>query len=185
MKAIVAKRLPRSFQECSRTPLGAILEEPFDWRAFFSDFSALRAALHSCSGPCGSYGAFGCPKRVTRSCLAHAASSSNRPASARSAQARASVARTFAQLKPPGERAQRASKGIRKREERRERERDRRGGEKRREEERRGEKRRGEKITLVGSSLRACFACSACTLSRLSLRFSSSYAPKPLALPIL
>ena len=104
--------------------------------AFFSDFSALRAALHSCSGPCGSYGAFGCPDRVTRSCLAHAASSSNRPASARSAQARASVARTFAHLKPPGERAQRASKGIRKREERRERERER-GEEKRRGQERR------------------------------------------------
>ena len=112
---------------------------------FFSDFSALRAALHSCSGPCGSYGAFGCPDRVTRSCLAHAASSSNRPASARSAQARASVARKFAQLKPPGERAQRASKGIRKREgEEREREREREREERRREEERRGEKRREE-----------------------------------------
>ena len=33
-------------------------------------------------------------------------------------------------------------------------------------------------------SVCACFTCSACTLSRLSLRFSSLYAPKPLQDPL-
>ena len=135
---------------------------------FFSDFSALRAALHSCSGPCGSYGAFGCPNRVTRSCLAHAASSSNRPASARSAQARASVAGKFAQLKPPGERAQRASEGIRMRAERREKRR----SKKRTEGEINGEKRREEEIDIC-QQLSPCLIRLQClhALSSLALLF--------------
>ena len=49
--------------------------------------------------------------------------------------------------------------------------------EERRSKERRGERRREGKISFGRQlSVCACFTCSACTLSRLSLRFSSLYA---------